>query len=53
MRVGHRKLLAMMSSTSAFLFLTAFAGVLVFKEKLSARQIVGITICFVGTLLFL
>lgn len=27
MRVGHRKLLAMMSSTSAFLFLTAFAGV--------------------------
>ena len=27
MRVGHRKLLAMMSSASAFLFLTAFAGV--------------------------
>jgi len=39
--------------TGGSVILTSFAGVLVFKEKLSARQIVGIAICFVGTLLFL
>ena len=33
--------------------LTAFAGVLVFKEKLSVRQFAGIAICFVGTVILL
>lgn len=39
--------------TGGSVILTSFAGVLVFKEKLSVRQIIGIAICFVGTLLFL
>lgn len=39
--------------TGGSVILTSFAGVFVFKEKLSARQLAGIAICFVGTLLFL
>ena len=39
--------------TGGSVILISLAGVLVFKEKLSARQVVGIAICFVGTLLFL
>ena len=39
--------------TGGSIILTSIAGVLVFKEKLLPRQIIGIAVCFVGTLLFL
>lgn len=39
--------------TGGSVILTSVAGVLVFREKLTVRQIFGIAICFVGTLLFL
>ena len=39
--------------TGGSLMLTSLVGVIVFKEKLSARQWAGIAVCFVGTLLFL
>lgn len=39
--------------TGGSVILTSLAGVVVFKEKLSARQWIGVAICFVGTLFFL
>ena len=39
--------------TGGSVIITSLAAVVVFKEKLSARQRAGIAICFVGTLLFL
>ncbi len=39
--------------TGGSVILTSFAGMIVFNEKLSARQILTIVICFIGTLLFL
>lgn len=39
--------------TGGTVILTAFAGMIVFKEKLSAKQSLTIIICFIGTLMFL
>ncbi|MBE7036108.1 MAG: EamA family transporter [Clostridia bacterium] len=39
--------------TGGSVILTSLAGVIVFKEKLSARQWIGVAICFMGTLFFL
>ncbi len=39
--------------TGGSIILTSLAGVIVFKEKLNVKQWVGISICFIGTLLFL
>lgn len=39
--------------TGGSVVLTAIAGLLFFKQKLSARAIVGIALCFIATLLFL
>lgn len=39
--------------TGGSVVLTAIAGLLFFKQKLSPRAIVGIALCFVSTLLFL
>ncbi len=39
--------------TGGSIILTSLAGVIVFKEKMTARQWMGVAICFVGTLLFL
>lgn len=39
--------------TGGSVILTSLAGVIVFREKLSARQWAGVGICFVGTLFFL
>ncbi|MBQ2800991.1 MAG: cell wall hydrolase [Lachnospiraceae bacterium] len=45
MRVGHRKLLMMMSSASAFMFLTAFAGVATNTENVVAQvEVPAITV---------
>lgn len=39
--------------TGGSIILTSFSGVAVFKEKLTIRQWMAVTACFVGTLLFL
>ena len=39
--------------TGGSVILSAFAGIIAFKEKLSARDFIGIAVCFFGTLLFL
>lgn len=39
--------------TGFSIFLTSIAGVVVFKEKLTARQWLGVAMCFAGTLMFL
>lgn len=39
--------------TGGSIILTSFAGVAVFKEKLTIRQWLAVAVCFVGTLLFL
>ncbi|MBP3448562.1 MAG: EamA family transporter [Clostridia bacterium] len=39
--------------TGGSVILTSLAGTLVFQERLSGRQVLGIIICFAGTLLFL
>ncbi len=39
--------------TGGSIILTSFAGVAFFKEKLTIRQWMAVTACFVGTLLFL
>lgn len=39
--------------TGGSIILTSFAGVAVFKEKLTIRQWLAVAACFVGTLLFL
>jgi drug/metabolite transporter (DMT)-like permease len=39
--------------TGGSVILTAIAGVIVFKEKLSVRHWIGVAVCFVGTMLFL
>lgn len=45
MRVGHRKLLMMMSSASAFMFLTAFAGVATNTENVVTQvEVPAITV---------
>ena len=39
--------------TGGSIIFSAIAGVIIFKEQLSRRQIISITLCFIGTLLFL
>lgn len=39
--------------TGGLIILTSFAGVAFLKEKLTIRQWMAVTACFVGTLLFL
>ena len=39
--------------TGGSMIFTAIAGILCFKEKLSKKMIVSLSLCFVGTLLFL
>lgn len=40
-------------NTGGTIICTALFGVLVYKEKLSKNEIIGIIICFIGTLMFL
>ena len=39
--------------TGGTMILTSLAGVILFKDKLSKNTVIGLAICFVGTLLFL